>query len=1034
MFSISTTPAIQSVSETITVLSGRLASSTLLEHRRASILGLRSFAKDYPASVASEALRGLIGSLRKDGEDIDTVKIVLETLLMLFSPNKGSPEASDEIALWLADEFTQRLENITLLLDFLDSGDFYGRLYSLQLLSAILSARPERTEECIFTAPLGISRLVSILDDQREAIRNEAVSLLTYLTLTSVDIQKLVAFENAFERILKIVDAEGSLSEGGRAVEDCLILLANLLRRNPTNQSLFRESGFIKRLSELLASLLQFQSQETDIAEWALAQRNRILYAFLSVLRLFITPGSAATPQNQVAFWKHGLGFNVLQLAFSQEAHSQIKAEALLTSGNMIEKNSELQESFASLMVPSPLKDAKPAEDSQGPEKVYVIDGLLDLTLGLQDPSAFDVRFSACECLKAYFSDHSEVKAHFLGRAMMGYQSDEDETTNVLTMLLNPTAAVNASDPYRLWFAAVIVFHLLYNNPTTKAKALELTEGDHSTGEEVVTSIQTMAAHLITGLRRDDDPRILVGYLMILLGWLYEDMDAVNDFLTEGSNVQGLIQAVLQPNTPGGELVQGLCAMLLGVAYEFSTKDSPIPRATLHSILLSRLERDRYLDRLGNLRGHPIIREFDVTPQKLDATASGLPEVFFDAVFIDFFKDNYSRIARALDRDPSMEISVVSNGVQKGISRELVDSLRNQVEEKDRTLEDLKASLASLEEKLNQERAEHRRTKDNTGAEFSKAKNASETQQRVHEAELRKLQSQVAAKEAENERQSVNWKKQLAIKEADAERLNVNWKKQIAAKEADLQKQLSQARKAAEAETEKLSARWKQQMSAVESDYKNKLSQALKAAETAEAETGKQTAELRQQIKSIESDHQKQLAQARKVAETEVERVHRRSEAESADLKATISRLEVDLLKANKSKTHEMQALRDESAAKIKEHTTRSVEAEKKYQGLEQELKKTQTVVEKLESQLKEAKTQTTEANNAKDATQSELDDLLMVFGDLEDKVNKYKARLQELGETVSDADDDDDEDDEEEEDDEDEDDEEASKSNSKKA
>lgn len=49
-----------------------------------------------------------------------------------------------------------------------------------------------------------------------------------------------------------------------------------------------------------------------------------------------------------------------------------------------------------------------------------------------------------------------------------------------------------------------------------------------------------------------------------------------------------------------------------------------------------------------------------------------------------------------------------------------------------------------------------------------------------------------------------------------------------------------------------------------------------------------------------------------------------------------------------------MQALRDESAAKIKEHTTRSVEAEKKYQGLEQELKKTQTVVEKLESQLKE--------------------------------------------------------------------------------
>src|SRR5690606_6938849 len=106
--------------------------------------------------------------------------------------------------------------------------DFYGRLYSLQLLTAILSARAERTEECIFTAPLGISRLVSVLEDQREAVRNEAVTLLTFLTATSIDIQKLVGFESAFDRIFNIVDADGSLAEGGRSVEDCFILLANL--------------------------------------------------------------------------------------------------------------------------------------------------------------------------------------------------------------------------------------------------------------------------------------------------------------------------------------------------------------------------------------------------------------------------------------------------------------------------------------------------------------------------------------------------------------------------------------------------------------------------------------------------------------------------------------------------------------------------------------------------------------------------------------------------------------------------------------
>ncbi|RXG50408.1 hypothetical protein VDGE_30603 [Verticillium dahliae] len=162
--SISTAPAKQSVSDTISVLSGRLSSATLLEDRRAAILGLRSFAKDFPATVASGALRSLIGSLSNDGEDVDTVKVVLETLLMLFNPNQDSPEASDEIVLWLADEFTQRQDNITLLLDFLEEADFYSRLYSLQLLTAILSARAERTEDAAVQTPVKAEALVTCAD------------------------------------------------------------------------------------------------------------------------------------------------------------------------------------------------------------------------------------------------------------------------------------------------------------------------------------------------------------------------------------------------------------------------------------------------------------------------------------------------------------------------------------------------------------------------------------------------------------------------------------------------------------------------------------------------------------------------------------------------------------------------------------------------------------------------------------------------------------------------------------------------------
>lgn len=118
------TPPLQTATATIETLCGRLQSATLLEDRRAAILGLRSFAKQYPASVASGSLRELISTLRRDGlgddssrqsqdgdqqgegGDVDTIRLVMETLLMLFSPDSNSPEAGDEIALFLADEFS----------------------------------------------------------------------------------------------------------------------------------------------------------------------------------------------------------------------------------------------------------------------------------------------------------------------------------------------------------------------------------------------------------------------------------------------------------------------------------------------------------------------------------------------------------------------------------------------------------------------------------------------------------------------------------------------------------------------------------------------------------------------------------------------------------------------------------------------------------------------------------------------------------------------------------------------------------------
>ena len=741
-------PAKQNATTTIENLSGRLQSATLLEDRRAAILGLRSFAKEYPASVASGSLRNLISSLNKDVEDVDTTKVILETLLMLFNPDESSPEASDDIALWLADEFTQRQENITALLDLLDAHDFFSRLYSLQLITAISSARPERTQECVYTAPLGVSRLVAVLEDKREAVRSEGLLLLVALTPSSPDLQKLVAFENAFDRAFAIIDVEGGLTNGGIAIQDCLSLLANLLRLNVSNQSYFRETGWVKKLAHLLSEAVKEQDKPDGVAEWARAQRDKNVWGLLAVLRLFLSKGSVGTQANQMSFWQNGVLTQVLEIGFRDAFDVLIRAEALATSADLIRSNSSLQEGFAQLDVISP----RPEEDSpkinghaspnKPPLSVNVISGLLDLSLGPSSIFAFDVRLAACECLKAYLGGHAAIKLFFLRRAIDGHISERDEPDNVLSILIKDSSAGRGPDPYRTWIASVLLFHLIYEDFDAKNLAMGVHEGNADEGEEVITCIQGLSANLISGEQKAEDPRISLGYLMILCGWLYEDPDAVNDFLGEGSNVQSISQLVAR-NDPSRSLVSGLCAFLLGIVYEFSTKDSPIPRATLHQILITRLGREQYVDKITKLREHPMVRDFEVLHQGLGAGSAGvLPEVYFDKTFIDFLKDNFSRSMRAIDRAPDVEVPVVANGIQKGVSRELVDSLKAQVDAAAQTQQKFENDILTLERKLGQEQADHRKAKESATVELARIKNINEALQRNHEEDTQRLQQE----------------------------------------------------------------------------------------------------------------------------------------------------------------------------------------------------------------------------------------------------------------------------------------------------
>ncbi|KAJ3336905.1 Vesicle-mediated ER to Golgi transport protein, partial [Kappamyces sp. JEL0680] len=184
----------------------------------------------------------LIQVLKSDRMDVEIIKLTLETLNILCHKNSSANPSSgatahggEELGGMLSEIFVKDPSNIALLLDILSEVDYYVRFSTVTLLGTLYESVGDSMHEGILTSPLGISRLIDLLDDKREIIRNEGLLLLIKLTSTNADIQKIVAFENAFERLFSIIAEEGSV-EGNITVQDCLQLMHNLLRYNASNQ------------------------------------------------------------------------------------------------------------------------------------------------------------------------------------------------------------------------------------------------------------------------------------------------------------------------------------------------------------------------------------------------------------------------------------------------------------------------------------------------------------------------------------------------------------------------------------------------------------------------------------------------------------------------------------------------------------------------------------------------------------------------------------------------------------------------------
>ena len=693
-------PERQNVDAAIQVVCDRLEHATLLEDRRAGVLSLKGFAREYKEAVTAGGLRGLLKSLTVDREDEETLKATLECLLLLFRIQDS--EEIDDTALWIADEFTLRPEHVFSLLDIVGEASHHTRLHAIQILACILECRQVQLQECIASSPTGVGVLVGALDDPREVIRFEVLLLLIRLTKGHQDIQKRVAFENVFDRIKAVLDSEGGL-EGGVAAADCLLLLHNLLEDNSSNQNWFRETEFFRTIASLLQSLdkTSATTYTRDVV------RNCI--GTMAVIRLFVKRDQRDRSVNQTACMRAGVLTQIVAYAFQPAAPVELRAEALLVLSDLLFEHVETQRYFikASSMLVGRATEEFDNENSS-PDLVPMWRILLS---GASDD--FLIRYAASACVYSFSTGDSERKQSIMQSIVDEFE--DEQRPNLIQALLEPVSSSTSLDT---WFAACMLLQLTQGDSEARSLICSMTIGDSEAGEEEVTLIQAISSNLIIALERSEG-RALAGYLMLLSSWLFEAKENVADMLGESSTLQALLGCI--QDAEANEIVRGLCATLVSIMYAFDfAEDTPMNRTHLQSAIL----------RVGRTLIQRSIHKLSSLEDMYDPTLvlRPLSHPLLHPTFCDFFRDEYGTIRRAVEQRPNPPLTQAQ--VDSQATEGYIAELQEQLDFKSNGLNEAISHLRSRQEELSRVREE---------LTFLKGKQERET------GEMQKLRDEVAA-------------------------------------------------------------------------------------------------------------------------------------------------------------------------------------------------------------------------------------------------------------------------------------------------
>ncbi|KAJ1025189.1 hypothetical protein NDA16_002694 [Ustilago loliicola] len=546
----------QSAINTVQTLADRLIKADenqlSVEDRRAAVLALKGLSRDYNRAVGQHALPALLKSLQRDAKDEDTARALIEcciTLCEVQSPEAAAAQASGPNQAQAqkqrkqqdqgppsgpqhTDVFLEEPGPLHCLLPLLaPDRAFYTRFASLQLLGSLLRNRPHRVQDHVLVAPGGCGAILECLAEgagsSAEIVRNEALLLLPHLVYGNADIQKLVAFEGAFEKLLDVCAAEGRI-EGGVIVQDALEGLEALLRYNVSNQNYFRETLSIPMLAPLLfyppgPPNNEFPSKHAEheyarqleafcFQDW---DHQKVVNAkiVLDIAGLLIGGQGEGRRANQGALLQCGMTKCLLDLALGSTAPASLKAQALHVSASLMQASRANQDLLSKLLV-QPIKvvqPAKPETPVEGQEGEQQQELAQDPAFAPQEPSftrleprpaavclvetaigtsgakgGLGLRGAAIACFRSYVADNMDARLAIINGMLPGSTAEDKTAEQTAAAAASPAGKVllegitqspssqatsEHADAYKHLVSAKLFSYLLRGSETAKAAA-----------------------------------------------------------------------------------------------------------------------------------------------------------------------------------------------------------------------------------------------------------------------------------------------------------------------------------------------------------------------------------------------------------------------------------------------------------------------------------------------------------------------------------------------------------------------------------